>query len=371
MNRFGFLRVLLPSFLGLFFSVGLADAAFDIKSAPIGLNFDGTRYALVSNSLWRAEATGAGSGPAKHIVLISKGDPQSTSELQRQDYAKVWAKSCIKGSQELILKRRYFLPGPAKTLGVMFNPSFYGSIASVKVFINGFPAFGTKDGYLRINAEPNRHAKLLRYGSNDVEIRIMKRKESQFQGKCAQNGSKLALDFQIYGEFQADVSLSKQASGPGESEHVYKTIGDGQRFIANFGKRFKAMRNRGPSGVYRATLTIRVNASSSSGGLEVGAISISGAEFEECQETEVSTHSWLLQCNIERWAPDKMIGVTFKAIMKLIPEIGKNVELTVDSTLFPRSGDPKGANNYDLLVAHVCRSALPGPACPEQTVDFR
>lgn len=346
-----------------------AIAAFDIKPAPIPLNFDGYRYSLVSNDLWRVEATGAGSGPAKHIVLMSKGDPKSTSEFQRQDHAKFWAKTCIKGEQELVFKRTFFLPGPAKTLGAMFNPSFYGSITSVRVLINGFPSIGTKDGYYRLNAGPNRHAKLLRYGSNDIEIRVKKRKETQFQGKCVQNGAKLALDFHIYGEFQADVSLSKKASGPGESEHVYDTIGKGRRYIANVSSRFNAMRNFGPSGVYRATLTIRVGASSSSGGLEVGAVSISGVEFKECEDTEVSSHNWVLQCNIERWAPNGKLSVTFKAVMELIPDI-KKAELTIDATLFPRSTETKYDDNYDLLVVHVCRSLLPGPECPEETEEL-
>jgi hypothetical protein len=263
----------------LFASVTTAE----VPPAPVWLAQDGYSFNLVSNKGWRVTATPAGSGPAKQVYLWGKGDPNASTGYERQDKAYIWAQVCTDAAQQLILRRSLYLPGPAKTFGARFAPMFYGTIASVRVYINGTLAFSFNDGYKHIPRTANAYAKLFRYGANDIEIRVNKRAKSRYQGFCRQGtpAKQIGLDFDLSGEFEANVSMAKGFRG-GTDHRYFEVEDESTRLIVGIPNRYGAMINLGPSGVYDSIFQVNVESSSATVKLDISEFSVIGRQLKNC-----------------------------------------------------------------------------------------
>src|SRR5882724_3227202 len=104
--------------------------AATLPPPPLGLDITGSSYAVVSNGGWQVSTDGgAHFGPARQVVLIRAATPGATSALDRQNYADIWASTCVASQQKLIFRRTFDLPGPAKTFGAGFAANtFMGGI---------------------------------------------------------------------------------------------------------------------------------------------------------------------------------------------------------------------------------------------------
>src|SRR5882724_12604019 len=92
-------------FAGFVKAAGLAAALFALVGnqslgatapAPIGLDVDGTEYALISNAGWQVSTDGGTKFvAAKQVVLIRAAIPAAYYAIDRQNYAYIWAPTCV------------------------------------------------------------------------------------------------------------------------------------------------------------------------------------------------------------------------------------------------------------------------------------
>ena len=104
------------------FAAIAGEAAAQIPPAPLGLDRDGTIYALLSNSRWFVSENGGGFQLAKvGVIPVRTGNPDAISAFDRQDHAYIWAGRCTASRQVLIFRRDYYLPGPPKAFEAGFT----------------------------------------------------------------------------------------------------------------------------------------------------------------------------------------------------------------------------------------------------------
>jgi hypothetical protein len=170
--------------------------------------------------------------------------------------AYIWAPTCTLQAQQIVFQRTFFLPGPAKTFGAIFQAtnSDYANTRPIRYFqlrINGKLVLNVSGsrmefGRFAIQEAANSYAKAIQYGHNVVEVEVGKVAQSAPNNKCVEAGTPLGFRFDIYGAFEADLFLSKT---PNALEDCYfKVDGPAKGMGLAVAKRFAALQNLGPSG---------------------------------------------------------------------------------------------------------------------------
>jgi hypothetical protein len=347
---------------------------FDVRAAtpvpaPVGLDVDGTSYALISNTIWTVTDAAGAQTRAKNVSVIAPRNPSGTSAYDRQAKAYVWAQVCSSARQMLTFRRTLFMPGRPKTFGAQFDPTFYGSIGVVTVFINGKQALAFANGYIRIAEAASPTVKFFKFGINDIEVRVTKRAKSTSQGFCNSGNppKPLGLYFNLYGKYETNVAVSPVATGLGGNDHRYaKAVAEARIGIVTINDRYRSMLNLGPSGLYRGTLIINLNAGPSSTGLEVGDVSIRGTQIRNCKQKSLHERHWQIACDVERWAAGTKPGITFTAHVGLptTPEAQKTVDLYGDAHLYAKTSDPDLSKNDDNFQVTICKPGATNANCP-------
>ena len=275
----------------IFGFVGSPFAAAELPPAPIGLDVDGASYALISNNLWTVTNSSGAQTPAKQVILRQAKSPTGRSAYERQDKAFVWARTCTGAKDHLVFRRKLFMPGPAKSFGAQFEPSFYGSIGVVEVFINGERALSFTNGYVNISEAPDRKAaKLFKFGNNDIQVHVYKRAKSEFQGYCTSGSppKPLGIYFNLYGTFEANVFVAEYAQGAGIVRHNYwatseTAMSQRHRYFVP-----RPIGNFGPSGAYRGILWVNLEGDSNTPKLTIDKLEISGSQLKNCVQTSLN-----------------------------------------------------------------------------------
>jgi hypothetical protein len=272
--------------LAVVFIAIATSATAEIPPAPLGLDRDGTVYALISNSQWTVSENSSGFVPAKAVIPVSTGNPSSTSAYDRQNRAYIWAGRCTASKQTLIFRRTFFLPGPPKTFGAQFSDSTYYSppanraIEWTILVINGKRAFAINGGAGTVNPSVT-YANLFKYGLNTIDIFVVKKaRTGPTYGEC-QYGTParpLGVMFTLYGEFEADLWLSADRNF---TQEVYERRPAGTIGLAATIK----PRNLGPSGVYKGALQINFTSVNGPSTILPDSLSVTGAGVRNCVVT--------------------------------------------------------------------------------------
>ena len=160
---------------------------------------------------------GGGFVPAKAVIPVSAPNPTRPAPTIARP-----APTSGRGAARLPAEARlppHILPARSpKTFGAGFSNSTFagppsnGAITRTTLLINGKEAFSANGGSATINPGP-RYTKLFKDGPNTIEIRIVKRvKQGTTLGQCrhgANPSRPLGINFALYGEFEADLWLSK------------------------------------------------------------------------------------------------------------------------------------------------------------------
>lgn len=260
-----------------------SSATAEIPPAPLGLDRDGTNYALISNSQWTVSENSSGFVPARTVIPVSTGNPNSTSAYDRQDRAYIWAGRCTASKQTLVFRRTFFLPGPPKTFGASFSDSTYYSppanraIEWTILVVNGKTAFSINGGAGTVNPGVT-YTNLFKYGLNTIDIFIVKKaRTGPTYGEC-QYGSPprpLGVQFTLYGEFEADLWLSPDRNF---TQVVYERRPAGTIGLVATVK----PRNLGPSGVYKGALQIVFSTVNGPSTILPDSLIVTGAGIRNC-----------------------------------------------------------------------------------------
>jgi hypothetical protein len=343
-------------------SLLVAQAQAAAPPAPFGLDVYGKEYALLSNSGWRASANGnATFVPVRVTSVIRPPAPGATDAEGRQQAAYMWARVCTASRQTVTFRRNYFLPGPPKTLGVDLWDSKSAvapgneAITSVKVYINGALAISLPGAYLRMPTAVRPHlAGLFRFGTNVVDVVVVKRAQNGNFGKC-KYALPLGLYFLIKGAFEADFWLSPDRLK--NNEQYVKGTGNTQLFIIG-----GSPRNLGPSGIYGGKLTVQID-----GGEEItldpDGPTVTGQGLTNCKLTQPFKQRGLLECDVYRMPKGALPRATFRALVRFPPgyAIGQ-VFIARDG--YGSSFDPHYETNGKRDFFYICGPAAANPKCP-------
>ena len=204
--------------LAVFVGPSIAEpAAAAIAPAPLGLDVNGSEYALISNNGWTVSSNNDGTfRPAKAVILSKPPTPGAFTAFDRQQYAYIWAPTCTASKQILKFRRTYFLPGPPKTLGA----TFYDFVQHIETRKHRnqqrqhlLQRHARHQRARRIISFANiarpKLTRLLRFGQNTIDIVVVKRPRAGDFGKCASQGKPLGVLFNISGDFEADAWIAK------------------------------------------------------------------------------------------------------------------------------------------------------------------
>lgn len=350
---------------------GNAPAA-DPPPAPIGLDADGALYALLSNKGW----TIAGR-PAREVKVLRKATAGSRDVRERQDEAYIWAATCTLQAQQIVFQRTFFLPGPAKTLGAVFEAtnSFYANTRPIRYFqlrINGKLVLNVAGslmdgGRFTVAEAASSIARAIQYGNNVFEVEVGKAAQTTQTNKCVESGTPLGFHFDIFGSFEADLFLTKT---PNVIEDCYFKVDTPAKGMGlNVVKRFAAMQNLGPSGSYRPHINIKVVAT---GSTEIAIANVATMGMT-CEPPIVQSKvAWFLDCDIDPWPQGLSPGLKFLAAAKLALDSGgqpifSKPYFQVKAILSSKTGDPK-SSNVDEFRAHLCQPASTDPKCATPSV---
>jgi hypothetical protein len=358
-------RALLGVAVVLAFLAAGSSAATPI--APLGLDENGTQFALVSNHLWTVQ----GGADAREVQALAKVRKGGTSARDRQTFAYIWGSKCTAAKQTIVFKRSLFMPGPPKNFSATFSDNTYVSapadraIGGVKFFINGHHAFSIKGASTTLQRTERGYPGLFKHGINTFEIHVIKRAEQKAKsiGLCKNAGRPLGLSFALEGEFEADLWLSAD-SGPTHEDYESGTPGATEVVPVAV-----EPRNLGPSGVYKGTLTLHISASPVKA-LEIGSIESSSSDIENCKVSPDGTTAFQkrVDCEVDRLPPNRnrKIDVTVEAKLTFHPNLPSAVAwIFVAADLTSPTRDPNGRTNGWRAIRYICMPEATNAKCPK------
>lgn len=351
--------------VGLAFLATGAGAA--TTPAPLGLDVDGTHFALLSNHLWTVK----GGADAREVQVLTKVRKGGTSARDRQSLAFIWGSKCTPGKQTIVFKRALFMPGPPKNFTATFSDSTFVSapadraIGGVKLFINGRHAFSIKGASTTLARTERGYPGLFKHGLNTFEIQVIKRAENKAKGTglCKNSGRPLGLLFALEGEFEADLWLSSD-SGPTHED--YETGTPGATEVVPVAVE---PRNLGPSGIYKGRLTLHISASTVQA-LAIGAITSSSDDIENCKVSPGGTTPFQkrVDCEIDKLPPNRnrKIDVSVEAKLTFHPNLPSAVAwIFVAAEIYSPTRDPNGRTNGWRAIRYICMPQATNPKCPK------
>lgn len=337
-------------------------ASADIPPAPLGLDRDGTAYALLTNSTWKVSENGSGFVPAKAVIPLASGNPAATSAFDRQERAYIWAKRCTDSQQVLVFRQTYYLPGPPKTFGVAIEDSTWQTapsdraISKTTLIINGATAFSVNGGRATVDLG-KRYAKLFKSGQNTVEVRVVKRaRQGTSIGQCRHGSPErpLGINFNFYGDFEADLWLSKDRNA---NPVIYV-----RQDPAALGLQI-AIRpeNRGPSAIYKGALTINFSSINALSVLQPQSLRTTGRGIRGCEVTV--PNPLRIDCELFKMRPGDEPVVKFLLIVDLAPGYSQ-VQVSGGATITSPTRDVKFQTNGWNRTRIFCGPAATDPKCP-------
>jgi hypothetical protein len=344
----------------------IAGASAAAPTAPLGLDENGSQFALLSNHLWTVKGA-----DAREVQVLAKVRKGGTSARDRQSFAYIWASKCTAAKQTIVFKRSLFMPGPPKNFAATFFDSTGVSapadraIGGVKLLINGRHAFSIKGASTTLQRTERGYPSLFKHGINTFEIQVIKRAEQKAKsiGLCKNSGRPLGLAFALEGDFEADLWLSTDG---GVTHEDYETGTPGATEVVPIALE---PRNLGPSGVYKGTLTLHISASTVKT-LEIGDIAIKGAEIEDCKVSADGTTAFQkrVDCAIDRFPADRNRKLDFTVDAKLTfhPNLPSAVAwIFVAAELTSPTRDPNGRTNGWRAIRYICMPEATNAKCPK------
>lgn len=342
--------------------------AATIPPAPIGLDANGTSFAILSNasSAWRVSADGGQTfGSVKNILLIRGAVSGAISAADRQPFSYIWAPTCTTAAQTLLFRRTYFLMGIPKTLAAELYDTTYQpspanqAISSAKIFVNGTLAFSARGAYIRYQSAVRTQAKLFVFGKNTIDVVVTKRAQQGSYGHCKNNfnpPTPLGILISIRGDYEADLWLSKDSSTTTEFYERIATDGNYHRLFVVGG----SPRNLGRSGIYKGKMTVDI-----SGGdmLVERTATITGQGLRNCVVTKPSSYSAHMDCDIFEMSA----GATARATFRVVSQFDyKFSTVYVFSTASANSvtSDPHLNTNGWRRIYYFCSTTATDPKCP-------
>ncbi|MFN2467966.1 MAG: hypothetical protein ABR521_07565 [Gaiellaceae bacterium] len=346
---------------------GGASAA--VPTAPLGLDVDGTHFALVSNHTWTVQ----GGADAREVQVLTKVRKGGTSARDRQNLSFIWASRCSPGRQTVIFKRALFMPGPPKNFTATFSDNTFVSapadraIGGVRLFINGRHAFSIRGASTTLARTERGYPGLFKHGVNTFEIRVIKRAEQKAKGiGMCRNGNparRLGLLFALEGEFEADLWLSSD-SGPTHEDYETGTPGATETVPIAL-----EPRNLGPSGAYKGRLTLHISASTVQT-LAIGAIRSASDDIENCKVSPGGTTPFQkrVDCDIDKLPPNRNRKIEFSVDARVTfhPHLPSAVAwVFVAAEIYSRTRDPNGRTNGWRAIRYICMPEATNPKCPK------
>jgi len=346
-----------------------AGATTPIPPAPIGLNVDGTSYALLSNNdehRWRVSADGGQTfDSAKSVVLVRKAVPGAKGEFERQSFGYIWAPTCTAAKQTLLFRRTYFLPGQAKTIAAELYDTTYqaspanSAISSARIYINGKLALSAAGAYIRYQTAARLQAKYFVFGANTIDVVVVKRAQQGSLGRCKNNltpPTPLGILINIHGDFEADLWLSKDNSVTTEFWNRIATDGNYHRLFIVGG----TPRNLGPSGIYKGKLIVDI-----SGGdmLVEKTVKTTGQGLRNCVVTQPNASSAHMDCDIYRLPAGTTAQATFRVLTKFDYKFD-TVYVFSTASAYSFTADPHGNTNGWRRIYYFCSTTSTNPKCP-------
>ena len=235
-------------------------AAEDPRGSEFINSVGGGSFAFPSTTKgWEVSGSAVdGTKPARTIRVDREPNQAASDPLTRQGVALLWAKRCTVERQRLVLERDVYVAGPEYKLGagLDFSRGTESAFRSGRILVNGVQVLKVDAAGGGFDQTPKR-PRAFRFGHNKIEVIVVKRPNNRDR-RCNVAGTpphlKTGVRWNVFGEFGSDIEAL-----PARPSVIYKRLEEGKNAVA-FRMAF-GVRNNGPGGLARGTLSVRMSLS--------------------------------------------------------------------------------------------------------------